>query len=452
MATAHSAARRMSIRVLMKPASMLAGLPGALPRADNPHGPENPTPDRGRPPIAPRGHLRRRSRAARHRSQRVRLPDPVVPRPHRGELQRAERTLGVRVRARAGLLPAARAGGGSRRRRPARRAASGADRSSSARRSPGSCSRSRSRSSPVAAAIGTPLVEDLFDGSTGLAVCLVIALFTYCTQHLARGTLSGNRRFGSYGFIIGAEGVIRVIPCAILAIAGVDNPAYYGLCLAIPPAIASALALSREHGLLAPGPEAPWNELSSNLGFLLLGSLSAQALSYAPFLGALLLAEDSQEKAVANFLAGLFLARIPILLFQAVQAALLPKLASLYGEGRHDDFRVGLRKLVVVVVGIAALGVLGAATLGPVRRRDPLRREVQPRPRRPRAPGGGQRAVHPGADARPGADRPHGPRAGVRRVARRHRGVRRRHRDRGRGRVPPGRDRRRGRHGHERRS
>jgi O-antigen/teichoic acid export membrane protein len=217
----------------------------------------------------------------------------------------------------------------------------------------------------TAAAIGTPLVEDLFEGSSGLAACLVIALFTYCTQHLARGTLSGNRRFSSYGLIIGAEGIIRFVPCAMLAIAGVDNPAYYGLCLAIPPAIASAIALSREHGLVAPGPEAPWSELSSNLGFLFLGSLSAQALSYAPFLGALLLAEENQEKEVATFLAGLFLARIPILLFQAVQAALLPKLASLYGEGRHDDFRSGLRKLVFVVIGIAALGVLGAGILGP---------------------------------------------------------------------------------------
>ena len=216
-----------------------------------------------------------------------------------------------------------------------------------------------------AAAVGTPLVDDLFKGSSGLAICLVIALFTYCTQHLARGTLSGNARFGSYGLIIGAEGVIRLVPCAVLAAAGVDDPAYYGLCLALPPAVAAFFALAREKGLLQPGPEAPWSELTTNLGFLFFGSISAQALGYAPFLGALLIATPSQDKAVASFLAGVFLARIPILLFQAVQAVLLPKLAGLAGSGRHDDFRTGLNKLVIIVVTIGGLGAVAAGTLGP---------------------------------------------------------------------------------------
>jgi O-antigen/teichoic acid export membrane protein len=91
----------------------------------------------------------------------------------------------------------------------------------------------------------------------------------------------------------------------------------------------------------------------------------AQALSYAPFLGAQLLSTPADRDEVADFIVGLFLARIPILLFQAVEAALLPKLAHLSGSGQHDDFRSGLRKLVLVVVAIGALGVLAAGTIGP---------------------------------------------------------------------------------------
>ena len=72
-----------------------------------------------------------------------------------------------------------------------------------------------------------------------------------------------------------------------------------------------------------------------------------------------------ERKVAANFIVGLFLARIPILLFQAVQAALLPKLAGLAGAGRHDDFRAGLRKLVMVVVGVGVIGVVAGGTLGP---------------------------------------------------------------------------------------
>jgi O-antigen/teichoic acid export membrane protein len=49
-----------------------------------------------------------------------------------------------------------------------------------------------------------------------------------------------------------------------------------------------------------------------------------------------------------------------------VQAALLPKLARLLGAGAHADFRSGLRKLLLVVVGIGLLGVVGGFTLGPL--------------------------------------------------------------------------------------
>jgi O-antigen/teichoic acid export membrane protein len=65
------------------------------------------------------------------------------------------------------------------------------------------------------------------------------------------------------------------------------------------------------------------------------------------------------------FITGLFVARIPLLMFQAVQAALLPKLAGLAGEGRHDDFRVGMRRLLYIVIGLGVFGTLVATFLGP---------------------------------------------------------------------------------------
>ncbi len=217
----------------------------------------------------------------------------------------------------------------------------------------------------VAFALGPFLIDDIFHGRDLLIICFAVALVTYAFQHLTRGTLSGNGRFGPYGKVFAFEGVCRIVPVVILWIAGVDEPFYYGLCLALPPAVASAWALRGQHGLLAPGPPAPYSELSSSLGLLFLGSVLAQALGYAAFLTATVLATDSQRDAVADFIVGLFLARIPILLFQAVQAALLPKLAGLAGAGRHDDFRSGLRKLILVVLGIGALGVIGGFTLGP---------------------------------------------------------------------------------------
>lgn len=209
------------------------------------------------------------------------------------------------------------------------------------------------------------LADSMFDGKSVLLPCLLIALVTYAVQHLTRGTLSGNGRFGPYGMVLAAEGIYRIVPAVILYAAGVDNLFLYGLVFALPPVFASVTALWRQHGLLEPGPQAPWSELSVNLGWLFGGSVFAQALSYAPVIGILVLADPGQKDVAADFIVGFFLARIPILLFQAVQAALLPKLAGLVGSGRHDDFKAGLRKLLVLVVGIGVIGVVGGYVLGP---------------------------------------------------------------------------------------
>jgi len=100
---------------------------------------------------------------------------------------------------------------------------------------------------------------------------------------------------------------------------------------------------------------------------LFLGSLTAQALSYSAALGAILLAKGPVERAAAaDFIVGFFIARIPILLFQAIQAALLPKLAALSGAGRLADFRSGLKKLLLIVVGVGVLGIVAGATIGPI--------------------------------------------------------------------------------------
>jgi len=214
-------------------------------------------------------------------------------------------------------------------------------------------------------ALTTHVVQNKFNDHVGLVVCLVVALFTFGVEYLARGAFAGVGRFGAYGLSLAAEGVIRFLPCIPLAIAGVKNPVWYGLLLAVPPLLATFVAMYGQHDLMQPGPPAPWSELSTNLGYLLGGSLLAQVLSYAPFLGAQVLASPHQKEQVANFIVGLFLARLPILLYQAVQAALLPKLSTLVSAGRDDEFQNGVRKLVMIIVGIGVTGVVVGGLIGP---------------------------------------------------------------------------------------
>src|SRR5438067_1257657 len=87
----------------------------------------------------------------------------------------------------------------------------------------------------IAIAAGTSVVDSLFAGNVGLVVCLALSLFTFGLELLARGAFAGAGRFGAYGVSMGAEGVIRLLPCVALAGAGATNPMWYCLCLAIAP-------------------------------------------------------------------------------------------------------------------------------------------------------------------------------------------------------------------------
>src|SRR5690606_7440567 len=59
-------------------------------------------------------------------------------------------------------------------------------------------------------------------------------------------------------------------------------------------------------------------------------------------------------------------ARLPLFLFQAVQAALLPKLSAMAGARHYHDFRHQLTRLVEAVIGIGILGVIGGFIAGPL--------------------------------------------------------------------------------------
>lgn len=209
------------------------------------------------------------------------------------------------------------------------------------------------------------VLERLFNGDILLLGALVVAILGYLGAHLVRGTLGGAGRFNAYGLLVGSEGVVRVGICIVLFVLGSSDAGEYGIALGVAPAVAAAIVLVRERGLVSDGPDAPWAELSGALGYLLAGSLLAQLLLNAGPIAVKLLADADEAAAASRFLAGLVLARVPLFLFQAVQASLLPKLAGLVGSDRHRDFRSALARLVAVVSAIGAAATIGALTLGP---------------------------------------------------------------------------------------
>jgi O-antigen/teichoic acid export membrane protein len=219
----------------------------------------------------------------------------------------------------------------------------------------------------IAVTAGTsPLsLAHLFDHKVLLLVALMLALAGYYVEFLVRGVLSGNGRFKPYGIILGAEAFLRMVACAVLAIVGVDTVGPYGVIIGVAPLAATLIGVRKERKLITPGPDAPWSELTTALGYLLAGSVMAQLLVNAGVFAVQILAEADQKKVAGRFLNGLIIARIPLFMFQAVQAALLPKLAHLAGAGRHADFRAGLNRLLAVVVAIGGLATVTAWAIGP---------------------------------------------------------------------------------------
>jgi O-antigen/teichoic acid export membrane protein len=212
----------------------------------------------------------------------------------------------------------------------------------------------------------SPLITDAyFDGDWWMMAALATAFVAYAPAHLARGICSGSGRFRGYAIVIASDGVIRIVVCLVFYVIGIEDPVPYAFAVALSPLVA-VLALGLRGRLeTEPGPEAPWSEVTQNLGWLLVGTVFAGGLLNAGPVAAELLGDDSQKAQITQFGYGVLIARIPLFMFQAVQAALLPRLARLAAKGDFDEFRQGFRRLMLLVVAVGVVGTLGAYVIGP---------------------------------------------------------------------------------------
>ena len=218
----------------------------------------------------------------------------------------------------------------------------------------------------VIISLGPWLSDAYFGHSWTMVAALILAVVSYAPAHLSRGLCSGMGRFRAYAVVLGGDGVVRIVLCLLLAGLGVSAVGWYGLVVAVAPLFGVALVAWRRQLVTEPGPPAEWSEVTPNLGWLLLGSLMAAGLVNAGPIATSLLASPDERAMVTRFGYGVILARIPLFMFQAVQAALLPRLAHLAARGEMDEFVVGFRRLMKVVLAVGVLGVVGALLIGPV--------------------------------------------------------------------------------------
>ena len=218
----------------------------------------------------------------------------------------------------------------------------------------------------VILALGSVLTRKLFGDDWVLLIAFVGLFVGTVAEFLVRGFLAGEARFGAYGRLLGAEAASRLVAVVALAIAGVEHAGPYGLVLALAPFIGIAVGLSRGDRavLVAPGPPSPWRELTRSLGWLLGASVFAQALvNLGPVFVRLL--SPRNAALTSAFVACLIVARVPVFLFQAAQAALVPRLSHHVGGGQAASLAEETRALARVLAVLVVVATIGAAALGP---------------------------------------------------------------------------------------
>ncbi len=217
----------------------------------------------------------------------------------------------------------------------------------------------------VCAAAGAPLSRWLFDGEFLVLASFFVGGVGLCAQHLTRGAFAGTGNFLRYGVQLGADGVLRLAGAVALALAASTQVGWYAVLLGLSPILAVVLTAPRPGRLLADGPPASWQDVGSALGLLIAGSVFAQFVVNAAPIAANVLATTDERARVGVFISALVLVRIPLFVFAAVQAALLPGLARLAAVDDRAAYRRRLRSILLLVSGLGLAGLLVVAAAGP---------------------------------------------------------------------------------------
>lgn len=214
-------------------------------------------------------------------------------------------------------------------------------------------------------AFADPVVDRLFAGREALLWCFLASVGAYAVSFLARGTVTGLGDFPGYGALVFGEAAVRLVIAVAATLAGARSPTAYGVAIAASPLLATLLVtrLGRRTRL-TPGVHVDRGRVVVAMGWLTSGSMLAQLVANG---GPVLVQAASAPgaDAAAIFLSALVIARLPLFLFQAVQATMLPNFARLAAHEEHERFRAGVRRLVQICLLLVVLATAGAALLGP---------------------------------------------------------------------------------------
>lgn len=217
------------------------------------------------------------------------------------------------------------------------------------------------------------LTDRLFDNQPVVTVALAIGVIGFAATHLVRGPLAGIGFLRLFALWFVADAAAQTVALVSLAAAGVRSPGPFALAAggASIFAVAAVSLVVYFRGSLRftkvaavgsqPVPRGPIaRSLASLTGATL---LTAIVTNSGPL--AITWLDRTESTTPAVFIAGLILTRPPLLLFQTLQATLIPQFTALAVASDHQGFSRRIASLVIGVVGTGCVACGGAAALGP---------------------------------------------------------------------------------------
>ena len=201
----------------------------------------------------------------------------------------------------------------------------------------------------------------LLDSDVALFWAMLLTNCALAPVHLSRGLLAGTGQFRAYGMQLAFDGTVRLLGAIVLAVAGVGSVTAYACVLIVSQLSATALSLAVarrpvRRAISATPPSATatgWVGLASGLGWMLVAALASQSLANGGTVVVKAFARPGDAVA-GHFLTAVVLTRLPLFLFAALQASLLPLLARRIAAGDVGGAAAGVRRL------LAILGLVGA--------------------------------------------------------------------------------------------
>jgi O-antigen/teichoic acid export membrane protein len=224
----------------------------------------------------------------------------------------------------------------------------------------------------LALALAPFISRRLLDSDTALFWAMLLSNCALAPVHLSRGLLAGTGQFGSYGLQLAFDGAVRLLGSVLLAVAGVGSVTAYACVLIV--SQASAVAVSAAvaakpvrralRAVPAVAPPTSWRGLSSGLSWMLVAALAGQMLANGGTVVVKAFAAPGDAVA-GHFLTAVVLTRLPLFLFAALQASLLPSLARRIAAGDVGGAATGMQRLLIILGVIGTVASLILLVAGP---------------------------------------------------------------------------------------